>query len=212
MCPSLPVAHTAQSSIKELTLPRLPVQGGCTPAMPQQQQYRVQSPAGHQAYPFHGKLHKPQSQTQPRSQLRPDLDQSLHLPPKLSRVNLPESALRSLEMGSVLDHLSPSPLVDILNRIHTHAVPSGSPGKVVRAQPQNDQLPLGLERDTRSSFFPAVQDCLTTLCADQCAGSEWPGFRGDSSERQFRWPLGSLNFFFFYIVVNNLQAVNTVWM
>uniref|UniRef100_A0A3B4BYE4 T-box domain-containing protein n=1 Tax=Pygocentrus nattereri TaxID=42514 RepID=A0A3B4BYE4_PYGNA len=135
--------------------------GGRTLVAPQQQQdiQGIHSPAAHQAYP-----------------IQPDMDQSLPLPPKLSRVNLPENALRSLEMGSVLDHLNPWPLSNILNRIHARAEASGNAGKAVQGQPQHEQLPLVLERDTRPPFFPAAQDCGTTPYANQCSGpSEKPG-------------------------------------
>ncbi|XP_072516283.1 T-box transcription factor TBX6L [Salminus brasiliensis] len=190
MCPSLPVAHSSPSlsPLAELSLPRHPSQGGRTLVVPQQQQQHrgqgLHSPAAaHPAYPIQTKLHQPQPQLQPQ----PDLDQSLPLPPKLSRVNLPESALRSLEMGSVFDHLGPPrPLADILNRIHARAVITGSPSKAVQGQPQHDHLPSGLERDVRPPFFPAVQDCGTTLCTDQYNGpSEWRGFHGNVGERQF---------------------------
>ncbi|KAL6463848.1 hypothetical protein MHYP_G00282390 [Metynnis hypsauchen] len=189
ICASLPAAHITQSQspITELNLPGLPGQGGRTLVAPQQQQ-RIQgihSPAAHQAYPIQAKLHQPQLQLQPHPQS--DMDQSLPLPPKLNRVKLPENALRSLEMGLVLDHLNPRPLSNILNRFHARAEASGNPGKAVQGQPQHEQLPLVLERDTRPPFFPAAQDCGTTLYANQCSGpSEWQGFHGDMSERQFR--------------------------
>ncbi|KAI4898569.1 hypothetical protein NFI96_025598 [Prochilodus magdalenae] len=185
ICTPLPAAHTTQSQspIAELNLPRPPGQGGRTLVASQQQQQRLQglhSPAAHQAYPIQAKLHQPQLQPQ----LRPNLDPSLPLPPKLSRVNLPESALRSLEMGSALDHVNPRPLTDILNRIHARA--TDIPGKAGQGHQQLDQLALGVERDTRPPFFQAAQDCGTALYGDQCGGpSEWPGFHGDSGQRQF---------------------------
>uniref|UniRef100_A0AAR2KFI9 T-box domain-containing protein n=1 Tax=Pygocentrus nattereri TaxID=42514 RepID=A0AAR2KFI9_PYGNA len=132
-------------------------------SLPAQQDIQgIHSPAAHQAYPIQAKLHQPHLQLQPHPHPQPDMDQSLPLPPKLSRVNLPENALRSLEMGSVLDHLNPWPLSNILNRIHARAEASGNAGKAVQGQPQHEQLPLVLERDTRPPFFPAAQDCGTT--------------------------------------------------
>ncbi|KAL0994406.1 hypothetical protein UPYG_G00121820 [Umbra pygmaea] len=57
-----------------------------------------------------------------------EFDYPLPLPPKVSRMQLPESALRSLEMmPSPFLSGRPQPLIDILNRIHGSAVHSGTP-------------------------------------------------------------------------------------
>ncbi|XP_062844898.1 T-box transcription factor TBX6L [Trichomycterus rosablanca] len=84
--PEIPIPQT-QSSITELSFPR--VQSSQAPGP--QQQCHIQAQATHQIYSNQSKLH-----------------QSLPLPPKLSRMQLPESVLRSLD-------LNPRPLADIFN-------------------------------------------------------------------------------------------------
>ncbi|XP_066518129.1 T-box transcription factor TBX6L [Hoplias malabaricus] len=161
ICASFPVVHNTQSQspITELNLPRFHTQNAQTLLVPQQQQQQhlvqgVHNPAGHHPHSFQGAPTFRPGPPQPQL-----LDQALPLPPKLSRVNLPESALRSLEMNSTQDHLNPHPLSDILNRIHGRTVTSGSPGKDGQGISLQDQLTLGLERDPRPLFVSAVQDC-----------------------------------------------------
>ncbi|XP_035288235.1 T-box transcription factor TBX6L [Anguilla anguilla] len=78
-----------------------------------------------------------------RAQLQPDFDYPLPYPPKVSRVHLPESTLRSLEMASAGDPSSPRPLADIINRIRGRR--EGSPGKLQPAQAA--WPPLALAKD-----------------------------------------------------------------
>ncbi|KAM6970628.1 T-box transcription factor TBX6L [Aplochiton taeniatus] len=68
-------------------------------------------------------------QNPPHSQ-HDELDFLLPLPPKVSRMQLPESTLRSLETSPLCSPRSPQPLTDILNRIHSRM----APGNLLQAQ------------------------------------------------------------------------------
>ncbi|KAL0192997.1 hypothetical protein M9458_011293, partial [Cirrhinus mrigala] len=108
----------------------LPVaQSSCVHRLPSQ----ISSPLNPQQHHHHS---SPASQTPGRSIIQlqpyfrtpphpsrqcPDMELPLPLPPKLSRMQLPESALRNLEMTPVSDYVNPRPLTDILNRIHFRA-------------------------------------------------------------------------------------------
>ncbi|XP_029556250.1 T-box transcription factor TBX6L isoform X1 [Salmo trutta] len=100
----------------------------------------------------HTSDHQPQQQ-QPEPH-QAEFDYPLPLPPKVSRMHLPESALRSLEMSSS-PSVSGSPwsLTDMLNRIHSSegsGINSVSPqGKLLQAQAQYERpgLELGVNRE-----------------------------------------------------------------
>ncbi|XP_045080221.1 T-box transcription factor TBX6L [Coregonus clupeaformis] len=94
-----------------------------------------------------------QQQPQPH---QAEFDYPLPLPPKVNRMHLPESALRSLEMSpSPSVSGSPRSLTDMLNRIHSRAgsgINSGIPqGKLLQAQAQYERpgLELGVDRELR---------------------------------------------------------------
>ncbi|XP_076867778.1 T-box transcription factor TBX6L isoform X2 [Brachyhypopomus gauderio] len=170
VCASLPVSRTtrAPSPNGEQSYPRLPAQDG------------IQNPtAHHHICPLQTKLLLPQPE--PRS----DLEQSLPLPPKLRRMQLSESALRSLEESPALVHTGPRPLADILNRIHAQVSTSSSPGRTL--QGQNEQAASGSQREVRPPCLPAAQDCGGGFCTEQCNGPfDWPGFTGGAGEREYR--------------------------
>ncbi|KAI5615590.1 T-box transcription factor TBX6L isoform X1, partial [Silurus asotus] len=89
----------------------------------------IQTPAVHQIYSTHSKL-----------------NQSLHLPPKLSRMQMPESVFKSLEFN-------PNPLSDIFNIIRPRALAKDS-----QINPQHNQTASGSNREAKALIFPAVQD------------------------------------------------------
>lgn len=84
----------------------------------------------------------------------------LPLPPKLSRMQLPESALRNLEMTPVSDYVNLRPLTDILNRIHFRSFASGPPGKVLQNPPQPEQYLRGSDRELHPQIYPAAQEYI----------------------------------------------------
>lgn len=86
----------------------------------------------------------PDHQVEPQHQA--GFDYPLPLPPKVSRMHLPESALRCLDMSPSSDPGSLWPLTNILNRIHSRGA-SGSPGKLLEAQYERPRL--GLDRQLR---------------------------------------------------------------
>ncbi|XP_073805872.1 T-box transcription factor TBX6L isoform X2 [Danio rerio] len=98
--------------------------------------------------------------SRPKIQLQPphpslqchDLELRLPLPPKLSRVQLSESALRNLEMSPLSDCANPRPLTNILNRSCFRA--STPSGKLLPNPPQPEQFLRGSERE----IYPAVQE------------------------------------------------------
>ncbi|KAJ8412404.1 hypothetical protein AAFF_G00127400 [Aldrovandia affinis] len=75
------------------------------------------------------------------AQRQPEFEYPLPFPPKVSRVHLPETTLRSLDMTS--DPTGPRPLADILNRIGGRG--EASPGKFALAQPAWPPMALGKE-------------------------------------------------------------------
>lgn len=81
-----------------------------------------------------------------------EYDFPLPYPPKVSRVHLPESTLRSLEMTTPCVPSSPRPLVDIINRIRGRQ--EGSPGKPPLAQATWPPLLLGKEALAQSYQLP----------------------------------------------------------
>ncbi|XP_034156345.2 T-box transcription factor TBX6L [Pangasianodon hypophthalmus] len=126
--------------------------------MPQQQPCHspdIQTPAVLQIYSAQAKLH-----------------QSLHLPPKLSRMQLPESVFRSLDSN-------PKPLSDIFNTIRARVVAKDS-----QIIPQHEQTASGSNREEKALIFPAVQDCGATFCTEQYTGhaTEWPAFNGNTGQ------------------------------
>lgn len=125
--------------------------------MPQQQTCHpdTQTPAVHQNYSAQAKLH-----------------QSLHLPPKLSRMQLPESVFTSLDSN-------PKPLSDIFNTIQARVV-----AKDLQINPQHEQIASGSHREAKAQIFPAVQDCGAAFCTEQDTGhtTEWPVFNGNPGQ------------------------------
>ncbi|KAG7314742.1 hypothetical protein KOW79_022045 [Hemibagrus wyckioides] len=126
--------------------------------MPQQQPCHspdIQPPGVHQIYSTQANLQQP-----------------LRLPPKLSRMQLPESVFRSLDTN-------PKPLSDIFNTIRARMVAKDS-----QINPLHDQTASGSNREAKAMIFPAVQDCGAAFCAEQYTGltTEWPAFNGNTEQ------------------------------
>ncbi|XP_065122849.2 T-box transcription factor TBX6L [Paramisgurnus dabryanus] len=83
----------------------------------------------------------------------PEVDLPLSLPPKLSRMQLPESALKNLEMTPA--HFKP--LTNILNRIQVRAFASE---KVQQNFSQHEQYPRETQRELPSQIYPDVQEYI----------------------------------------------------
>ncbi|XP_026067076.1 T-box transcription factor TBX6L-like [Carassius auratus] len=149
---SLAQSFCIQSSTGDTDLSRLPSQIS-SPLNPQQHHHQHSSP-GRSIIQL-----QPYFQTPPHpSRQCPDMELPLPLPPKLSRMQLPESALRNPEMTSVFDYANLRPLTDILNRIHFRALASGPSGKVLPNPPQPEQYLRGSERELRPQIYPAFQE------------------------------------------------------
>lgn len=88
----------------------------------------------------------------------PDVELPLPLPPKLSRMQLPESVLRNLEMTPVYDYVNPRPFTDILNRLHFRPLASGPAGKSLQNPHHPEQFLRGSERELRPQIYSAVQE------------------------------------------------------
>ncbi|XP_039505816.1 T-box transcription factor TBX6L [Pimephales promelas] len=153
LCASLPMAQSScvQSSTADPNLSRLPSQ--------------ISSPLNHHHHS------SPTSQTPGRSiiQLQTYFPTSPHpsrqcpdmeLPPKLSRMQLPESVLRNLEMTPVYDYVNPRPFTDILNRIHFRPLASGTAGKGLQNPHHPEQYSRGSERELRPQIYPAAQEYI----------------------------------------------------
>ncbi|CAM4539707.1 unnamed protein product [Leuciscus chuanchicus] len=155
LCAALPMAQSScvQSSTADTNLSRLPSQ--------------ISSPLNHH--------YSPASQTPGRSIIQlqsyfptpphpsrqcPDMELPLPLPPKLSRMQLPESVLRNLEMTPVYDYINPRPFTDILNRIHFRPLDSGPTGKGLQHPHHPEQFLRGSERELRPQIYPAVQEYI----------------------------------------------------
>ncbi|KAF7688621.1 T-box transcription factor TBX6L [Silurus meridionalis] len=132
-----------------------------TPQQPPCHGPDIQTPAVHQIYSTHFKL-----------------NQSLHLPPKLSRMQMPESVFKSLE-------LNPKPLSDIFNIIRPRALAKDS-----QINPQHDQTASGSNREAKALIFPAVQDSAAAFYTEQYTGrtKEWPAFNGNTGQRSSETP------------------------
>ncbi|XP_043094830.1 T-box transcription factor TBX6L [Puntigrus tetrazona] len=159
LCAALPVAQSScvQSSTGDVNLSRLPSQIS-SPLNPQQHHHS--SPASQT--PGRSILQlQPYFQPPPHpSRQCPDMELPLPLPPKLSRMQLPESALRNLEMNPVSDCINPRPLTNILNRIHFRSLASGPSVKVLQNPPQGEQYLRGADRELRPQIYPAVQEYI----------------------------------------------------
>lgn len=109
----------------------------------------IQTPDVHHIYSSQAKLH-----------------QSLRMPPKLNRMQLPESVFRSLD-------LNPKPLSDIFNTIRARVV-----AKEAQIYPQYEQT--ASNREAMALILPAVQDCVAAFCTEQYTGhtTEWAAFNG----------------------------------
>ncbi|XP_067112691.1 T-box transcription factor TBX6L [Osmerus mordax] len=117
---------------------------------------RAIGPPQHQGLGAPPPRHHPPPGPQTEHQHQADFDYPLPLPPKVSRIHLSESALRSLDMSPSCDPGSPRPLANILNRIHSRgASVSGSPGKLHQAQYERPSL--GLERQLRPPYPPQLE-------------------------------------------------------
>ncbi|TRY94449.1 hypothetical protein DNTS_011370 [Danionella cerebrum] len=99
----------------------------------------------------HFQLPPPHSHTGPS-----EAEQPLSLPPKLSRMSLPESTLRNLDMNQLSEHATPTPFANILNRIQFRALVAGPPVKVLPQHPQLEHFLHGAEREPRSQMYPTV--------------------------------------------------------
>ncbi|XP_031664174.1 T-box transcription factor TBX6L-like isoform X2 [Oncorhynchus kisutch] len=104
----------------------------------------------------HTSDHQPQQQQPQHHQA--EFDYPLPLPPKVSRMHVPESALRSLEKSpSPSVSGSPWSLTDMLNRIHSRegfGINSVSPqGKLLHAQTQYERP--GLELGVNKELWPS---------------------------------------------------------
>lgn len=115
--------------------------------------------------------HSPLSQTPCRSMIQPyfetpphhsrqcpDMELPLSLPPKLSRMQLPESALKNLEMTTSSNFVHLRPLTNILNGIQARALSSGPPEKVLQGLSQHEQYLRETERETQ--IYPDVQEYI----------------------------------------------------
>ncbi|XP_026106589.1 T-box transcription factor TBX6L-like isoform X1 [Carassius auratus] len=145
LCAALPVAQSScvQSSTGDGHLSTLPSQIS-SPAS--------QTPGTSIIQP------QPYFRTPPHpSRQCPDMELPLPMPPKLSRMQLPGSALRNLEMIPVSDYVSPRPLTNILNWIHSRALASGTSGKVLQNPPEPEQYLRGSDRELHPQIYPAVQ-------------------------------------------------------
>ncbi|XP_016416638.1 T-box transcription factor TBX6L [Sinocyclocheilus rhinocerous] len=153
LCAALPVAQSfcVQSSTGDTNL--------SSPLNPQQHHHHC-SPASQTPGRSIIQL-QPYFQTPPHpSRQCPDMELPLPLPPKLSRMQLPESALRNLEMTPGSDYANLRPLTDILNRIHFRALASGPSGKVLQNPPQPEQYLRGSDRELRPQIYPALQEYI----------------------------------------------------
>ncbi|KAJ8275786.1 hypothetical protein COCON_G00075380 [Conger conger] len=166
---TLPAApYTSSSCYKTIGLSRPPPQGLCSeslgcgglphllhPPHPPQALHSESSRADNQ--PQRPGNHPPailEAGTAAKGELQrqPGFDFSLPYPPKVSRVHLPESTLRSLEMTAPCVPSSPRPLADIINRIRGRR--EGSPGKLPPAQATWPPLLLGKEASAQSYQSP----------------------------------------------------------
>uniref|UniRef100_A0A672K2Y8 T-box domain-containing protein n=1 Tax=Sinocyclocheilus grahami TaxID=75366 RepID=A0A672K2Y8_SINGR len=158
LCAALPVAQSScvQSSTGDGHLSTLPSQIS-SPLNPQQHNHH-NSPASQTPGRSIIQL-QPCFRTPPHpSRQCPDMELPLPLPPKLSRMQLPESALRNLEMTPVSDYVrGPRPLTNILNRIHFRTLVSGPSGKVLQNSPKPEQYLHGSDRELHPQIYPAVQ-------------------------------------------------------
>ncbi|RXN23536.1 T-box transcription factor TBX6L-like protein [Labeo rohita] len=158
LCAALPVAQSSCVQTSTVDLSRLPSQIS-SPLNPQQHHHHS-SPASQTPGRSIIQL-QPYFRTTPHpSRQCPDMELPLPLPPKLSRMQLPESALRNLEMTPVSDYVNPRPLTDILNRIHFRALASGPSGKVLQNPPQPEQYLRGSDRELRPQIYPAVHEYI----------------------------------------------------
>ncbi|XP_036379182.1 T-box transcription factor TBX6L [Megalops cyprinoides] len=88
---------------------------------------------------------------------QPEFECTLPFPPKVSRVQLPESTLRSLEMSLPSDPSGPRPLSDILNRIRGRREGvAGSPGKPIQAEAA--WAPLAFSKEAVAPFYQPPLD------------------------------------------------------
>uniref|UniRef100_A0A671LZY9 T-box transcription factor 16, like n=1 Tax=Sinocyclocheilus anshuiensis TaxID=1608454 RepID=A0A671LZY9_9TELE len=160
LCAALPVAQSScvQSSTGDGHLSTLPSQIS-SPLNPQQHNHHS-SPASQTPGRSIIQL-QPCFRTPPHpSRQCPDMELPLPLPPKLSCMQLPGSALRNLEMTPVSDYVrGPRPLTNILNRIHFRTLVSGPSGKVLQNPPQPEQYLRGSDRELHPQIYPAVQKC-----------------------------------------------------
>ncbi|TSL28147.1 T-box transcription factor TBX6L [Bagarius yarrelli] len=103
------------------------------------------------------------------------LHPSLRLPPKLSRMQLPESLLRSLDSN-------PKPLSDIFNTIRGQMVAKDS------RNPRHEQTAPVSNRDAKALIFPAVQDCNVAFCTEQHTGftTDWPALNTEQNSTEIR--------------------------
>ncbi|XP_067263837.1 T-box transcription factor TBX6L [Chanodichthys erythropterus] len=162
LCASLPMAQSScvQSSTADTNLSRLPSQIS-SPLNPQQHHHHHHSSPASQT-PGRSIIQlQPYFLTPPHpSRQCPDVELPLPLPPKLSRMQLPESALRNLEMTPVSDYVNPRPLTNILNRIHFRPLASGPSGKGLQNPPHPEQYLRGSERELLPQIYPAVQEYI----------------------------------------------------
>ncbi|XP_051531267.1 T-box transcription factor TBX6L [Myxocyprinus asiaticus] len=159
-CAALPTpqSYCAQSSSVDTNLSRLQSQisGPLTPQQQHPHSPASQTPSRSIIHPIQAMNPQlqPYFRTPPHpSHQCPDME-LLSLPPKLSRTQIPESALRNLEMNPTFDYINPRPLNNILNRIQVLA--SGTSGKVS----QHEQYLQESEREHRPHIYPAVQEYI----------------------------------------------------
>ncbi|KAI7812520.1 T-box transcription factor TBX6L [Triplophysa rosa] len=88
----------------------------------------------------------------------PDMDLPLSLPPKLSRMQLPESALKNLEMTASPNFVHLRPLTNILNRIQAQALSSGTSENVLQNLSQHEQYLRETEREPNPQIYPDVHE------------------------------------------------------
>nr|XP_055056006.1 T-box transcription factor TBX6L [Misgurnus anguillicaudatus] len=154
---ALPMVQSSctQSSTVESNLNRLPSQLS-SPLIPHHYHHSpvTQTPCRSIIHPIQAQNPQlqPYFQTPPHNTRQcPEVDLQLSLPPKLSRMQLPESALKNLEMTPA--HFRP--LTNILNRIQIRASE-----KVIQNFSQHEQYPRETERELRPQIYPDVQEYI----------------------------------------------------
>ncbi|XP_056601088.1 T-box transcription factor TBX6L [Triplophysa dalaica] len=120
-----------------------------------------QTPCRPMIHPIPTKNQQPYFGTPPHHYRQcPDMELPLSLPPKLSRIQLPESALKNLEMTASSSFVHMRPLTNILNRIQAQALSSGTSENVLQNLSQHEQYLRETEREPHPHIYPDVQEFI----------------------------------------------------